>query len=224
MPTYTATFERIGRDRSASPITVEAADADGLAEAIYRHVNSRLLSVDVDVDVDLADGTGRIIAGGRPAGRFTITGPGAGPVGELQPRVPIGQFGADHWSTLAFVETRVVDHRGQLAHDQMRCDPGRHPAEFTAKRYGSDSPHADGSAYPTKIKDGELTDHDDYDCLTDLQAVGLLIRTSLSVCELTDRGRAVAADLRQHRAGGGNWHTFTLAEVPAAELSVGKDT
>jgi hypothetical protein len=96
--------------------------------------------------------------------------------------VPMALFGADHWSTFAYVETRTVDHRGQLAHEHMRCHAGRHPMMMGAKRVAS----VDGSRYPTKVKASEipgvdgcygvadLPDHDDYDCLDDLVAAGLL--------------------------------------------------
>jgi hypothetical protein len=100
-------------------------------------------------------------------------------------RVPITLFGNDHWSTFAYVETRAVDHKGLLDHDHMRCHAGRHPVMLQAKRRIS-AGSADGSPYPTRIKasatpdpDGrygvtEVPDHDDYDCLDDLIAAGLL--------------------------------------------------
>jgi hypothetical protein len=99
--------------------------------------------------------------------------------------VPITLFGTDHWSTFAYVETRAVDHKGLLDHDHMRCHARRHPVMLHAKRRIS-AGSADGSRYPTRIKasatpdpDGrygvtEVPDHDDYDCLDDLIAAGLL--------------------------------------------------
>jgi hypothetical protein len=65
--------------------------------------------------------------------------------------VPTTQFGTDHWSTFAYVETRAVDHKGLLDHDGMRCHAGRHPAMLHAKRRVSGT-SADGSRYPTRIK------------------------------------------------------------------------
>ena len=93
--------------------------------------------------------------------------------------VPVARWGRDHWTTFAYVETRWVDHRGMLSHDQMRCDRQRHPMFYSAKRrviaFGTD---ADGARYPTRLKtdtpgaDGrwgvaEMSGHDDYDCLDD---------------------------------------------------------
>ena len=100
--------------------------------------------------------------------------------------VPMTRWGKDHWTTFAYVETRWVDHRGMLNHDQMRCDRQRHPMFYAAKRrtiaFGSD---VDGARYPTRLKtetvgaDGrwgvvELAGHDDYDCLGDAIRAGLI--------------------------------------------------
>lgn len=100
--------------------------------------------------------------------------------------VPMARWGKDHWTTFAYVETRWVDHRGMLGHDQMRCDRRRHPMFYAAKwrtiAFGSDM---DGGRYPTRLKtetvdaDGrwgvaELAGHDDYDCLGDAIREGLI--------------------------------------------------
>jgi hypothetical protein len=108
--------------------------------------------------------------------------PPAWDLGRTEP-VPLVRWGKDHWSTFAYVETRWVDHRGMLSHDQMRCDQARHPAFYAAKRHVY--ANADGSRYPTRLKtettgdDGlwgsvNLPGHDDYDCLDDLIAAGLI--------------------------------------------------
>jgi hypothetical protein len=102
------------------------------------------------------------------------------------PEVPMNRWGKDHWTTVAYAETRWVDHRGMLDHDQMRCDRQRHPALYAAKRrttaFGSD---ADGARHPTRLKteipgpDGrwgavQLPGHDDYDCVNDAIRAGLI--------------------------------------------------
>jgi hypothetical protein len=100
------------------------------------------------------------------------------------PPIPVTSFGKDHWSTFAYVETRTVDYRGVLEHDHMRCNEQRHPffnnAGSRAAFLGATS---SGAKYPTRCKgemlDGkyqsqEIYDHDDYDCLDDLIAAGLL--------------------------------------------------
>lgn len=104
------------------------------------------------------------------------------------PAVPMERWGKDHWSTFAFVETRIVDHRGVLDHDRMRTHANRHPMLMGAKsRVGRLGSSGDGSAYPTRLKRAlplgqvtgdpqpvELPHHDDYDCLDDAIAAGLL--------------------------------------------------
>jgi hypothetical protein len=113
-------------------------------------------------------------------------GPVAWDLGGSAERVPMARWGKDHWTTLAYVETCWVDHKGMIEHDRMRCDRTRHPVFYSAKRrvtaFGTD---ADGARFPTRLKteqpgaDGtwgtvELAGHDDYDCLADLISEGLV--------------------------------------------------
>jgi hypothetical protein len=103
-----------------------------------------------------------------------VEGPAEWPVVGAD-RVPVGEFGKDHWSTFAYVETRTVDYDGQLSHDQMRCNPNRHPMLHAAKRRGMLFDRGVDKEYPTRLLGGiERYDHDDYDCLDDLVAAGLL--------------------------------------------------
>lgn len=95
-------------------------------------------------------------------------------------------FGKDHWSTLAYIETRIVDYRGILSPDHMRTDADRHPFMQAAKTRQFGFPSGNTDKYPTKIKasyeagsDGkfgtlEIANHDDWDCIEDLIAAGLV--------------------------------------------------
>ena len=151
------------------------------------------------------------------------------PVGE---RVPMDRWGSDHWSTLAYLECRIVDHRGKLHHDHMRCHGERHPAMLLAKRRTNIFGNGDGRAYPTRLKDGELASHDDYDCLDDMIAAGLVTVTmpeppagvlvtgmveaemmTRATYALTDAGRRIAAALREHKAARRGWGTFDPPEL-----------
>ena len=122
--------------------------------------------------------------------------------------IPISKFGKDHWSTFAYIETRIVDYRGEPDKNHMRCDKDRHPAHV---HMGT----TDDKKYPTRLKGGtELYDHDDWDCLDDLVEASLLAEppewgTGLyPVYELTQTGVQVAAQLRDHRANKGNYANF----------------
>jgi hypothetical protein len=89
--------------------------------------------------------------------------------------VPAEQFGADHWSTFAYLETRTVDYRGTIAHHQMRCDERRHPVMEALKGGMARGGSSGGWRYPTLLAGGqEKPDHDDYDCIDDLVAAGLI--------------------------------------------------
>ena len=64
---------------------------------------------------------------------------------------PLENWGKDHWSLFAYVETRVTDYKGTLDHNHLR------PRE-----------------YPTRLKDGEeVQDQGDLDLLRDLEDLGL---------------------------------------------------
>lgn len=170
------------------------------------------------------------------------------------PPIHPDRFGRDHWSMFAYVETRTVDHLGTIGHAHARTHGRRHPVMLQAK--GDFLRTLDGSGYPTILAGGEeLPDHDDYDCLDDLIAAGLLEVhmprlspgihveqyyvdaygrpitdsddclitgefvtgfTELWLCahatfSLTERGVAVASQLRQWKAGGGNFASFRMS-------------
>lgn len=144
--------------------------------------------------------------------------------------VPIELWGKDHWSTLAYLETRCVDHGGIIHLPQMRCDNARHPMLAHVRNLGP-------SKCPTRLADGvDLENHDDWDCVFDMIEVGLLKMTGIPrnilviippgkrgpispslqspkpVVKLTDYGLEVSGKLRAHKAKGGNFAGFYLEE------------
>lgn len=113
-------------------------------------------------------------------------------------------WGKDHWSTLGYVECRIVDNGGFLDPRHLRRD---------------------GNAYPTRLRGAEMPGHTDLDCIADIERHGLLTykrkaRTAhrnLAHLDggaatwhvtLTELGRQVCADLRVHKQGGGNFAGF----------------
>lgn len=124
-----------------------------------------------------------------------------------QPRIPMEQWGKDHWSTFAYIETRTVDYRGVPEIQHMRCDGDRHPQFDHMTRRGMG-----GTKYPTIYKGGKLQDHDDWDCLDDCELLGLLENKGTGlhrVYKLTALGRLLAAQLRAHKAAGFQFHDFS---------------
>lgn len=87
------------------------------------------------------------------------------------PPVTPDRFGEDHWGTFAYLETRAADYQGTIGHDRMRCHRSRHPVMLLARTgWGTG-----GDKYPTYLAGNEkLPGHDDYDCLDDLAAAGLI--------------------------------------------------
>lgn len=113
-----------------------------------------------------------------------------------------GKPGRDHDSTMRYIETRCVDYGGVPAAAQMRTWPGR-PARGDVRGMAGRGGGGD-KKYPTRLADGtELHEHDDWDCLNDFEAAGLLVweGTGLNpIIKLTDRGWRFAGLLRRRVA------------------------
>lgn len=128
---------------------------------------------------------------------------------KIQGPVPIADFGRDHWSTFAYVETLCVDKDGIPDRRRMRCHPQRHALLAHLDRWDK--------KYGTRLK-GHMEDfpkvlpmHDDWDCIDDLIAAGLMRNKGTGinpVFQLTEWGLAIAAALRAHKVRGGTFSTF----------------
>jgi len=134
--------------------------------------------------------------------------------------VPVADWGADHWSTLAYLETRAVDANGIIDNRRMRCEPRLH-REFMHDVAFFISAAITEKKYPTRLAGGvELDDHDDWSCLEDMVAAGLIkaffrrkyhgraFGNSEAKVEFTNTGLAAAAALRRHKARGGKFADF----------------
>lgn len=116
----------------------------------------------------------------------------------------IEQFGKDHWSTFAYAETCAVDHGGRLELRRLRMNSNKRPVGNGGMWLPSCGSYVKGKRDP---------EHDDWDCLEDLEAEGLLemIGTIINpAVKLTKKGYAVASSLRMHKANGGQFGTFEL--------------
>jgi hypothetical protein len=144
---------------------------------------------------------------------------------ETSAYIPMDRWGKDHWSTLAYFETLVVDHKGMISNARMRCNARLHRNFAWMTPF---SPHTAESEYPTRLKGGiEQPGHDDWSCLEDMIAAGLVngyfrqlseatFGNSQAYVELTAAGRALANELRAHKSSGGTYATF-VSKAEAAQ-------
>jgi hypothetical protein len=109
---------------------------------------------------------------------------------------------------LAYLETRTVDFKGTIDGVHVRCNAERHPG-LARRQHKSASPYP----YSSRLRVGvePAPGHDDYDCVDDFEAEGLLasIGTGISpVIRLTPYGRRVANELRSWKSAGGQFADF----------------
>ncbi len=118
----------------------------------------------------------------------------------------IDKWSKDHWSLLAYVETRCVDYQGILERSHMRCNENRH-ALLKGQACGDLKWHDDNS---TKTKEDKIKGHDDWAVLDDLEVVGFLEIISLANqrVKITDKGRVVTNLLRRHKSMKGTYQNF----------------
>lgn len=132
--------------------------------------------------------------------------------------LPMNVWGKDHWSTLLYLETCVVDQQGIVNNNRMRCNPRLH-REFMSTMPGA----TQSDEYPTRLADGVQHGHDDWSCLEDMVAAGLLTASwrqqssrVFGSCEarveLTDAGWRIAQRLRKYRAEHGKYVGFRFAD------------
>ena len=129
--------------------------------------------------------------------------------------ISISAFGKDHWALLAYCETRCVDHDGRLDKRQLRCNEHTHPmhavntetgwkGDYGTRLAGVYSSGRDGD------KAAQIPWHDDWDCLDDLTAAGLIEIVSLAnaIISITDRGLARAWGVREHKTTVGHFSNY----------------
>lgn len=140
----------------------------------------------------------------------TVTNANAVPELDQPGAVPMKDWGKDHWSTFAYIETRIVDYGGVPNREHMRCNAKIHPGLTNSanRMFSSDK------EYPTRLKTGQKQDHDDWSCLDDAESAGLLLNIGTGVnpvFKLTPLGQTVAAQLREFKAKGGQFRDFVPA-------------
>lgn len=127
--------------------------------------------------------------------------------------IPIEKWGRDHWSTLLYVEHCAVNLGGNLNNDKMRCNPRVH------REFMNSGNHHSSKEYPTRLAGGEeATSHDDWSCVEDMCAAGLIrawfntwgctFGGGKAKVEMCADGYRYANAVRKHKAEGGNYGTF----------------
>ena len=144
--------------------------------------------------------------------------------------VPPELWGRDHWSTLAYVECKIVDGGYQVKFDaNMRQKRRNYRVLFQAlpfhrREMGAIRGCAMQQQYGSRLSDGTyLPWHDDWDCLQDMLHVGMFegdegkwdVQFKL---RLTKLGKLIAAQLRGHKADGGSFATFKTPEELMTEV------
>jgi len=133
--------------------------------------------------------------------------------------IKMDRWGKDHWSTFAYIETRIVDRKGIPDRNNMRTDIDLHPALLGPQL----AVFGGNQKYPTRLKGSEtVSDHDDWSCLDDAEEYGLIenIGSGINrVYRLKERGKIVAAALRAYKADGKNFASFSYdpANLPGGE-------
>jgi hypothetical protein len=143
--------------------------------------------------------------------------------------ISIDQFGRDHWSTLAYIDCVMIDCAGFQVGFDARMRQGRrhyrvmHEECPRPKRVGiSTAALVMDLEHSTVLRDGsKVAGHDDWHCVQDLATAGIFTARVEDIqpgetLHLSDFGRALANDLRAHKASGGSWKDFvpSLAALP----------
>lgn len=131
-------------------------------------------------------------------------------------KTPMTDFGKDHWSLFGYIECRCADDKGTLDPRRMRANEKTHLLRnvngFPWKNeWGTRLKGFFGEPGHKNNEDRRLPRHDDWDCLDDFEAAGLIEwhGTGMNpIIKLTKLGWMVAQALRQFKASGGNYAEF----------------
>lgn len=127
--------------------------------------------------------------------------------------VPADKWGKDHWSTLAYAGSCVTEREGFMSGPSLRCKDTRVGIQ---REYGQSwnpqhGTRLNGFFQNQNDKTLMLPDHDDIDCLEDMESEEMvLLGTTVSMfVQLTDKGREFEEALRRFKQDGGNFCDFS---------------
>lgn len=141
-------------------------------------------------------------------------------------KVAIEDWGRDHWSFLAYLETLCVDSTkkgvGEIDKRRMRTNEKRHPFHAVNLNLGVGAWQPDfgtrlkgyWDTLGRKVPKRQVKGHDDWDALTDLENAGLVdvISEANGFVKLTEKGMKIAAEVRAYKAKGGMFSGFRWTE------------
>jgi hypothetical protein len=122
--------------------------------------------------------------------------------------VPPELWGRDHYSTLAYVEARLVEGCYTVSFDPRMRQNRRHFRVLPGRK-GQGVPMS--PEHGSRLADGTyLPWHDDWCCVQDMLQAGLFEGDpddwdAGMTLKLSDKGHAAAAALRKHKAEGGSF-------------------
>lgn len=149
----------------------------------------------------------------------------------LDDNVPMNLWGKDHWSTLAYIETVMVDHGGF----QIGLDPHMRSNRRNFRVMSQECPNPkrtkrgmanlamvmDIEKHSSRLSDGStISGHDDWCCVQDMAELGLFTCGQDDVepgvtLHFSPFGRDIANKLREHKASGGNFANFVFSAESA---------
>lgn len=139
-------------------------------------------------------------------------------------RIPLTEFGSDHWSTLAYLETVMVEYGEYQVDLDPRMRTNRRHYRLLAERnhlarhVGAKwkMVRAMQSENGSRLSNGSTLDnHDDWDCVEYLISAGVLTVKrphNRPTLYLTDLGEQVVVALRGHKRNNGRWATFSYSQ------------
>lgn len=146
--------------------------------------------------------------------------------------IPMSYWGKDHWSTLGYLETVMVECGGFQVGADPRMKSNRRNFRVMSQECAKPkraSNHELVLALPmepqhaTKLNDGQqVARHDDWSCVQDMAAEGFFGQTAYDVepgtmLQFSEKGNKVANALREFRRNGGQMADFRWPVVPASD-------
>ena len=147
--------------------------------------------------------------------------------------IPMAAWSKDHWSTLAYIETVMVECGGFQVGSDARMRSNRRNFRVMGQCPKPSRPNGRATLamtmrpeHGTRLANGQvLENHDDWACLQDLANEWLFTCVANdiepgAIVHLSERGRALCDALRAHKASGGTFGAFVPPVLPSNEPTV----